>query len=116
MARKSAPGSEGETEKEARVRRDLPSKVRRTLGRVPFVESAVAAWYCARDPATPKHVKAAIIAALAYFIVPLDAIPDVLVLFGYTDDAAVFWATWRHVSKYVSESHQAEARNYLKGL
>ena len=68
----------------------MPAKVRRTLGKVLFVENAVAAWYCTRDPATSKYVKAAIVSALVYFIMPIDAIPDVLALLGYTDDAAVF--------------------------
>ncbi|MBT6094884.1 MAG: DUF1232 domain-containing protein [Rhodospirillaceae bacterium] len=114
MPRKTPDSSQSETEKEADVRRKLPGKARRTLGNVPFVESAMAAWYCARDPATPKHVKAAIIGALAYFIMPIDAIPDVVILLGYTDDAAVFWAVWRTVSKYVTVAHRAQARAFFK--
>ncbi len=116
MPRKSPDSSQSETREEAHVRRKLPGKARQTLGKVPFVETAMAAWYCARDPATPKHVKAAIIGALAYFIMPLDAIPDVLVLLGYSDDAAVFWAVWRTVSKYVTSQHRAQARSFFKGL
>ena len=116
MAAKSSDGSQGETSKAARVERELPGKVRRTIGKVPFVETAIAAWYCTRDLATPKHVKAVIIGALAYFILPFDIIPDVLIGLGYTDDAAVFWAVWRMVSKYVNETHQSDARKYLSGL
>lgn len=103
-------------EKEERVRRELPGKIRRTLGKVPFAETAVSAWFCARDPKTPTRVKAAIIGALAYFIMPVDAIPDFIALLGYGDDAAVFWAVWRTVSKHVTDAHRAEARRFLDGL
>ena len=65
-----------ETEKGAWVNREMPAKVGRTLGKLLFVENAVAAWYCARAPATAKYVKAAIASALVYFIMPIDAIPD----------------------------------------
>lgn len=101
---------------EAEVARELPGKLRRTLGRLPFIEPLTAAWFCARDPKTPVRVKAAILGALLYFISPIDAIPDILVLVGYTDDAAVFWAVWRMVSKYVTDDHRTEARAYLGKL
>ncbi|MDZ7711648.1 MAG: YkvA family protein [Rhodovibrio sp.] len=51
------------------------SKARRVLGRVPFLEDAVAAYYCARDPETPTQVKAVLFGALAYFILPTDLVP-----------------------------------------
>ena len=105
-----------ETEKGAWVNREMPAEVRRTLGTVVFVENADAAWYCARDPAASKYVKAAIISALVYFIMPVDAIPDVLVLLGYTDDAAVFWAIYRTVSKHITEDHRAGAHAYFNAL
>ena len=105
-----------ETEKGARVNREMPAKVRRTFGKVLFVENAVAAWYCTRDPATSKSVKAAIVSALVYFIIPVDAIPDVLALLGYTDDAAVFWAVYRTFSKHITEDHRAGARAYFNAL
>jgi len=108
--------SDGPETDEARVQRGLPGKLRRTLGRVPFVESAVAAWYCARDPKTPKRVKAAIIGALVYFISPIDLIPDILAVLGYTDDAAVFWAVWRSVREHVTPAHRDQARAYLGKL
>jgi len=101
---------------EARVGRELPGKLRRTLGRVPFAETAVAAWFCARDPKTPKRVKAAIIGALVYFISPVDAVPDFLILLGYTDDAAVFWAVWRMIRKYVTPAHRDQAKAHLGKL
>jgi uncharacterized membrane protein YkvA (DUF1232 family) len=109
------PGSD-EAPDEQQVERELPGKLRRTLGRVPFIEPLAAAWFCARDPKTPARVKAAILGALVYFISPIDAVPDILALVGFTDDAAVFWAVWRMVSKYVTDAHRGQAKAYLGKL
>jgi len=91
----------------------LVDKVRRTLGRVPFAEQALAAYCCAIDASTPKYVKVILMGALAYFLMPADAIPDFIAGLGYTDDAAIFWAAWNRVSAHVTEHHINEARNLL---
>src|SRR3546814_3525110 len=54
-----------------------------------LAEEAAAAWYCARDPETSMRVKATLLAALAYFVMPADFIPDFVAVFGFTDDATV---------------------------
>jgi uncharacterized membrane protein YkvA (DUF1232 family) len=104
------PGDEG------LVRERFLDKARRTLGRVPFLEQACAAYYCALDPGTPRHVKAVLIGALAYFIMPVDMVPDILALLGYTDDAAVFWAAWRTVATHLDDSHRERARRLVASL
>ena len=88
-------------------------KIRKTLGKIPFTEQAVAAYYCAIDQATPAHVKATIIGALAYFIPPIDGVPDFILGLGYTDDAAVFWAAYRMISAHISDHHLAKAKEFL---
>lgn len=108
--------NEKDEHQEKQVQSNLIAKIRRTLGQVPFAEQALAAYRCSLDPATPKHVKAVLVAALAYFITPVDAIPDVLAGLGFTDDAAVFWAAWRSVSFHINEQHFEEARRMLKRL
>jgi len=99
--------------KERQVRRGLKTKIIKTVGKIPFAEEAVAAYCCAIDADTPAHVKAAIFAALAYFIAPVDAIPDFLLALGYTDDAAIFWAMWRTISGHVTEAHREAARRFF---
>ncbi|MBT5860032.1 MAG: DUF1232 domain-containing protein [Alphaproteobacteria bacterium] len=89
-------------------------KVRGTLGRVPFMEDALAAYYCATDNATPRHVQAALIGALVYFVAPIDVIPDVVVGLGYVDDAAVLAGVIASVRKYLTPVHYAKARAWLK--
>ena len=86
----------------------------KTLGRkVPFAEDIVAAAYCASDPATPSRVKLLIVGALAYFVMPFDAIPDFLPLVGFTDDAAVIAATIAAVRAHMRDDHWEKAREFL---
>ena len=84
-------------------------KVKRFIGYVPFTRDAVAMYFCAVDPDTPIHVKGTILASLGYFISPADAIPDVVVGLGFTDDAAVISATLATVRAYVTEEHWQQA-------
>ncbi len=97
----------------ARVERGFWSKVRRTLGRVPFVEDAVAAYFCALDKQTPLAVKAVLMGALAYFVMPVDMIPDFLPWFGFADDAAVLAAAIRAVAPHIGARHRRQARAAL---
>jgi uncharacterized membrane protein YkvA (DUF1232 family) len=107
--------SGGETQARS-VRRGFWDKVRRTIGIVPFLEDAIAAFYCATDPATPSWVKATLFGALAYFILPFDAIPDFIAGLGYTDDLAVLLGAIRAVGSHVNEEHRARARATLERL
>ncbi|WNK00397.1 YkvA family protein [Thalassospiraceae bacterium LMO-JJ14] len=100
-------------ENEKIVAEGFADKARRTLGRIPFSHEAAAAYYCAIDPATPTRVRITLMAALAYFVVPVDMVPDFIALLGFTDDAAVFWAAWRSVSGHVSDKHRERARSFL---
>lgn len=90
-------------------------KISRFAGRIPFAENAAAAWFCARDPATPSHVKAVLVAALAYFVIPMDALPDFLPVLGFTDDAALFWSVWQMMKGYITEEHREKAARALDG-
>jgi uncharacterized membrane protein YkvA (DUF1232 family) len=64
-------------------------KLKQVAAKLPFVEDLLAAYYCAFDKQTPRHVQVALLGAIAYFILPFDFIPDMLPVLGYTDDAAV---------------------------
>ncbi|MDJ0969655.1 MAG: YkvA family protein [Kiloniellales bacterium] len=97
-----------------RVESDFWPKVRRSLGKVPFVEDAVAAYYCAMDRETPTYVKATLMTALAYFVVPTDLLPDVVAAFGYTDDATVVALAINAVAPHVKEQHRESARAFLQ--
>jgi uncharacterized membrane protein YkvA (DUF1232 family) len=88
-------------------------KLRALAARLPFAEDLIAAHYCAFDRQTPVHVKAALVGALAYFVLPADVIPDVLPVIGYTDDAAMLAAAIRLVSQHVTPDHREAARQAL---
>ena len=101
------------TRDEARVKRDFFPKLKRVLANVPFAEDAVAAYYCAFDPATPARAKAILLGALAYFIMPIDVIPDVLLGFGFTDDMAVLFAAFNVIRTHLKPAHRDQARETL---
>ena len=111
--RPSAIEPTGQTEDARRVERGFWRKLRRTLGRIPFTADLLAAYYCATDRATPAHVKAVLVAALAYFVVPTDMIPDFIAAFGYADDASVLAAAIATVSRHITPAHHARAKAYL---
>jgi uncharacterized membrane protein YkvA (DUF1232 family) len=95
------------------VRERFWTKARQTLGRIPFSEDAVAAFHCANDSATPLPVRATLFGALAYFVLPFDAIPDFLLGLGYTDDAAVLLAAFTACKSYITDDHRGKARAWL---
>jgi uncharacterized membrane protein YkvA (DUF1232 family) len=86
------------------------------VSQLPFAEDLVTAHYCAFDRQTPMHVKTALIGALAYFVMPTDAIPDVLPVIGYTDDAAVLAAAIKLVTSHITPDHREAARRTLARL
>ena len=100
----------------AKVVRNFWGKVRRNFVRLPFAEELVAAYYCAIDKSTPLQVKATLMAALAYFVVPTDLLPDWIALLGYTDDAAVLFAAYRMVANHITEAHRALARKAVEEI
>lgn len=98
---------------EAGVISEFWSRIKALGRKVPFAESIVAAAYCASDPATPTRVKALIVGALAYFVMPFDGIPDILPILGFTDDAAVIAATIAAIRLHLSDAHWEKARQFL---
>jgi uncharacterized membrane protein YkvA (DUF1232 family) len=101
---------------EARVRRSFWTKAKRVAAKLPFAEDLLAAYYCAFDYATPLQVKAALLGALAYFVLPFDAIPDFLPFLGYADDAAVLLTALRLVAGHIRPEHYEAARAALARL
>ncbi|HHS89368.1 MAG TPA: DUF1232 domain-containing protein, partial [Rhodobacteraceae bacterium] len=93
-------GPEPHEKREARVKKGFWKTVRKATGKIPFMEDVIAAYYCALDPLTPFTVRATLIAVLAYFVVPIDAIPDFLSGLGFADDAAVLASTLAMLSKH----------------
>jgi uncharacterized membrane protein YkvA (DUF1232 family) len=104
------------TRDEEGLKRRFWDKLRRVAGKIPFAEDLVAAFYCATDSATPSRVKLILIGAIAYFVLPTDAITDLLPLIGFADDAAVLAAAVTQVAGSITEEHRAQARKVLGEL
>jgi uncharacterized membrane protein YkvA (DUF1232 family) len=100
-------------EDEQTLKRRFWQKLRALAARLPFAEDLVAAHYCAFDRQTPLHVKAALIGALAYFVLPADVVPDVLPVIGYTDDAAMLAGAIKLVASHITPDHREAARQKL---
>lgn len=96
-----------------RVRQRFWPKLWRTIGLIPFSEDIASAWYCALDPLTPARVKVVLMSALAYFVLPVDMIPDVLLSVGFTDDATVLATAIGVVGAHIKERHRKSARQRL---
>src|SRR3954465_15366340 len=96
------------------VRRRFWSKLKRVVAHLPFAEDLLAAYYCAFDRQTPRHVQAALLGAIAYFILPFDFVPDMLPVLGFTDDAAVLPTALRMVVTHLTPEHRDAARAALK--
>ena len=112
----ASPDSDRAARDEETVRRDFWRKLRRFAARVPFAEDLLAAWYCAFDRETPFQVKAALVGALAYFVLPFDAIPDMLPVLGFADDAAVLATALRLVASHMRPEHREAAQRAMARL
>ena len=101
---------------EERVARGFLPKIRKVAAKIPFAADALSVWWCARDPTTPMAAKGMMMAALAYFVLPTDVIPDVLPALGMTDDAAVIAAVIAIVGRNLKASHREAAKAFLARL
>lgn len=101
---------------EERVERGFLPKIRKVAAKVPFAADALSVWWCARDPETPTAAKGMMLAALAYFVLPTDALPDILPVIGFTDDAAVFAALMAILGRTLKPRHKEAAQAFLQKL
>jgi uncharacterized membrane protein YkvA (DUF1232 family) len=101
-------------EKQGRVKRDFWGTLKRAARSIPFLDELVAAYFCAIDPNTPTRVRAILLGALTYFVMPIDAIPDFFIAFGFTDDVAVLTAAITAVRGYITPAHRQAAQDALK--
>ena len=74
-----------------------------------LLELALQLYYTLQASHTPAWAKAVIVAALGYFISPVDVIPDVLPAIGYTDDLAVLVAAVATVATHITDEIKAKA-------
>tara|TARA_R110002167_G_scaffold366450_1_gene597505 strand:+ start:14359 stop:14826 length:468 start_codon:yes stop_codon:yes gene_type:complete len=78
------------------------------------VSKLLIAFYVADDAETAVWAKTALYGALAYFVLPIDAIPDFMPGVGYTDDMAALAAGMVATAGYVKSRHVKRANAQLK--
>jgi uncharacterized membrane protein YkvA (DUF1232 family) len=97
-----------------RLRKRFWTKFKSVVASLPFAEDLLAAYYCAFDRETPRHVQVSLLGAIAYFVLPFDFVPDVLPVLGFTDDAAILATAIRMVASHITSDHREAARAALK--
>lgn len=102
-----------EATRSERVRRKFWATFRKAARYIPFTDDLVAAYFCALDPETPHRVRAVLLAALAYFILPFDAVPDILAGVGFSDDVTVLVAAIALVRAHITPAHREASRRIL---
>jgi uncharacterized membrane protein YkvA (DUF1232 family) len=100
--------------REKKVRAQFWSKMRAFAAHIPFSEDLAAAYFCATDNKTPLKVRGTLLAALAYFILPADMVPDFFAVVGFSDDLAVFTAAMTLVQAHVTDEHREKAQAALE--
>lgn len=104
------PGEESDQEKRARkVKAGFWPTFRKAFRQLPFSRDVVAGFYCAIDPQSPRRVRGILLAALAYFVLPFDAVPDLLAVIGFSDDIAVLAAAIGAVRIHLKPRHYERA-------
>ncbi len=78
------------------------------------IHNALCLYYAAQRSDTPKWAKTVIYGALAYFITPLDAVPDLTPFVGFTDDLGALAAALAMVSVYVDDGVEKQATEKTK--
>ena len=81
-----------------------------------LIEKGLVLYYTWDDKDTPLWAKATIVGALGYFISPIDAIPDVIPVMGYTDDMTVLVGALAAVATSIKRSHRDAASQKVEDL
>lgn len=85
------------------------------LGR-PVIEQLYGLYFVLRSNNTPMRSKMLIVGALLYFISPIDAIPDMLTPFGFSDDIAVIAMVYKLIKEYLTDDLRQQAKSAAEAL
>ncbi len=77
------------------------------------VYKAVQLFYVLQKPDVPARTKAVIMGALGYLIAPIDFIPDLTPVLGYTDDAVALTFALVQAQGYIDDGVREKAKKLL---
>ena len=80
------------------------------------LKPALLLYYVMKSPDVPFTIKTAIVGALGYLILPLDLIPDVIPVAGYTDDFAALMAVVKMCDDYITPEIEEQVEEKLNEL
>jgi uncharacterized membrane protein YkvA (DUF1232 family) len=98
---------------EMRVATGFWPKFKRTASRIPFASDLLSVYFSARDEETPLRSKGLMLAGLAYFVLPTDALPDIIAGIGFSDDAAVLMTLMTVVGRSIKPKHREAAKQLI---
>ena len=78
------------------------------------LEPALTLYYVMKSPGTPAKIKVTIAGALGYLILPVDLIPDLIPVLGYTDDLAALVALVKTCANYITPEIKAQVKEKLR--
>lgn len=88
-------------EKVEYIDRELTGKLKKTKGKISFIEDIIALYNYLKDDSVKWYRKLIVVSALLYFISPIDSIPDLAPLVGYLDDLGVIAATIKYIGSEI---------------
>ena len=90
---------------------ELKSRVRTAGSKV--IYAALLLFFAYRRKDLPGWCRHIIMGAIAYLVTPIDAVPDLTPLLGYTDDLSVLSFALVHIAGYVDHEIRINARQQL---
>ena len=81
-----------------------------------LIYEALQLFYVTENPNCPMKIKAAIFAALGYFISPIDVVPDFTPFVGYSDDAGAIALALALAQMYIDDEVRQKARNKIRDI
>ena len=81
---------------------------------VKVVYTALKLFYALKSDKTPTWAKSIIVGALGYFILPIDLVPDLVPVAGFTDDFGVLLAAVGSVALHITPEVKAQAKEKMQ--
>ncbi len=81
-----------------------------------IIQVALELYYSLMDGDTPKWAKGVIMGALGYFIVPIDIIPDIAPIIGFSDDLGVMLSAIAVVAVHIKDDHRKKAKEFASRM
>lgn len=91
---------------------DKVTKYGKLIG-ITALYKAVQLWFVLQKPDVHAGTKAVIMGALGYLIAPLDFLPDLLPVLGYTDDIVAITFALIKVQGYIDEEVERKSKKLL---